>query len=281
MKESVLKRDKYFLELKDHYGSISGNIKELHVELDTLTEQILKIETEHENIFLAESYNLKNGLTYTEYIQSKMYIDRVKIYIHTVKDALDKYQQLQGELSFYIENPVELKNITLNIAECYDNVTKSIRNYPYIGSRLHRLLSKFDSKVSQLITDAKEYTLAFHSSLADLRYTANDISYSIKNLQQYKQSDEGLGINNAENDELEIVTEYRQEMDMLSDKLIQDSTKESDAIGYVNKIKSELYIESGNLTENIAGFYSREKILLNIVSHNNIIESILLPIPIY
>lgn len=70
-------------------------------------------------------------------------------------------------------------------------------------------------------------------------------------------------------------------MDMSSDKLIQDSTKDGDAISYENKIKSELHIESGNLTENIAGFYSREKILSNIVSHNNIIESIFLPIPIY
>ncbi|HEM8180988.1 TPA: hypothetical protein U2M35_002386 [Providencia rettgeri] len=132
-----------------------------------------------------------------------------------------------------------------------------------------------------MITDAKEYTLTFHSSLANLRYTASDISYSIGSLQQYKQSDEELEINNAENDELEIITEYRQKMDMSSDKLIHDSTKEGDAISYENKIKSELHIESGNLTENISGFYSREKILSNIVSHNNIIESIFLPIPIY
>ncbi|MEY0555391.1 hypothetical protein AB7334_04460 [Providencia rettgeri] len=281
MKTSISKLDKYFLELKDYYESISGNLKELHVEIDTLTEKILKIETEHESIFLAESYKLERKLTYVEYIQSKIYIDRVKVYIHTVKNALDKYQQLQDELRFYIKSPKEIKNITPNIAECYDNVTESIRNYPYISSRLHRLLSTFDSKVSQLITDTKEYTLTFHSSLADLRYTASDISYSIGSLQQYKQSDEELEINNAENDELEIDTEYRQEMDMSSDKLIQDSTKEGDAISYENKIKSELHIENGNLIENIAGFYSREKILSNIVSHNNIIESIFLPIPIY
>ncbi|MEW2738744.1 hypothetical protein [Providencia sp. PROV130] len=281
MKISVSKRDKYFLELKDYHESINGNIKELHVELDKLTEQILKIETEHESIFLAENYNLESKLTYVEYIQSKIYIDRVKVYIHTVKDALGKYQKLQDELNFYIKNPEEIKNITPNIAECYGNVTESIRNYPYISSRLHQLLSTFDSKVSQLITDAKEYTLTFHSSLADIRYSANDISYSIGSLQQYKQSDEELEINNAENDEIEIVTEYRQEMDMSSDKLIQDSTKKGDVISSENKIKPELHIESQNLTENIAGFYSREQILSNIVSHNNIIESILLPIPIY
>lgn len=39
MKTSISKLDKYFLELKDYYESISGNLKELHVEIDTLTEK--------------------------------------------------------------------------------------------------------------------------------------------------------------------------------------------------------------------------------------------------
>ncbi|EJF7713064.1 hypothetical protein M8697_003323, partial [Providencia rettgeri] len=60
MKISISKRDDNLLELKDYHESISGNIKELHVELDTLTEQTLKIETEHESIFLAESYKLES-----------------------------------------------------------------------------------------------------------------------------------------------------------------------------------------------------------------------------
>ncbi|MEQ4652859.1 hypothetical protein AB7092_07690 [Providencia rettgeri] len=116
-------------------------------------------------------------------------------------------------------------------------MTEKIRNYPYIGSRLHRLLSKSDARVSQLVIDAKGDTLAFHGSLAKVRYTANDISYMVGYLHYNNQLDESLNTSNSENDELKIVDECRQEMDMSSDKLIQDNTKEGEVISNKNKIK--------------------------------------------
>ncbi|MCD2528983.1 hypothetical protein AB7282_06815 [Providencia huaxiensis] len=158
-------------------------------------------------------------------------------------------------------------------------MTEKIRNYPYIGSGLHRLLSKSDTRVNQLVIDAKGDTLAFHGSLAKVRYTANDISYMVGYLHYNNQLDEDLDTSNSENEEVKIVDEYRQEMDISSDELIKDDTKESAVI--CNKIKSEWHVDGGNLTENIVGFYSREQMLSNIVSYDNIIKSILLPIPIY
>ncbi|WP_272669194.1 hypothetical protein [Providencia sp. PROV178] len=281
MRTKELNGDEYFLELKKHYEYMNGIIQELHVELDELAEKILKTETKRKSIFDAESDLFESKLTYSEYVQSKKYIYRIKDYIDTVKDALNSYQKLQDNLSFYIKNPAEKKNITPNIAEDYDNVTEKVRNYPYIGSRLHRLLSKSDARVSQLVIDAKGDTLAFHGSLAKVRYTANDISYMVGYLHYNNQLDESLNTSNSENDELKIVDECRQEMDMSSDKLIQDNTKEGEVISNKNKIKSEWHIDGSNLTDNIAGLYSREQILSNVVSHDNIIESILLPIPIY
>ncbi|MEQ5400307.1 hypothetical protein ABN303_06340 [Providencia rettgeri] len=281
MRTKELNGDECFLELKKHYEYMNGIIQELHAELGELAEKILKTETKRKSIFDAESDLFESKLTYSEYVQSKKYIYRIKDYIDTVKDGLNSYQKLQDNLSFYIKNPAEKKNITPNIAEDYDNVTEKIRNYPYIGSRLHRLLSKSDARVSQLVIDAKGDTLAFHDSLAKVRYTANDISYMVEYLHYNNQLDESLNTSNFENDELKIVDEYRQEMDMSSDKLIQDNTKEGEVISNKNKIKSEWHIDGGNLTDNIAGLYSREQILSNVVSHDNIIESILLPIPIY
>ncbi|MEX0440895.1 hypothetical protein KDV52_20275, partial [Providencia rettgeri] len=74
-----------------------------------LAEKILKTETKRKSIFDAESDLFESKLTYSEYVQSKKYIYRIKDYIDTVKDALNSYQKLQDNLSFYIKNPAEKK----------------------------------------------------------------------------------------------------------------------------------------------------------------------------
>ncbi|MEX5791484.1 hypothetical protein AB6H32_08870 [Providencia hangzhouensis] len=100
-----------FFGIKKHYEYMNGIIQELHAELGELAEKILKTETKRKSIFDAESDLFESKLTYSEYVQSKKYIYRIKDYIDTVKDALNSYQKLQDNLSFYIKNPAEKKTL--------------------------------------------------------------------------------------------------------------------------------------------------------------------------
>ena len=269
MEVNKLEGNKYFLDLKKNYQYINEKIRRLYLGVDSLTEEILIIESKHQNIFDDNSYQNKIQLTYVEYIQSKNYIEKIRDYINTVKGALDKYQKLQDELRFYIENPSEIKNITPNIAEDYTNLANSIRNYPFIGSQFNRLLFKFDYNISQLVIDAKEYTLIFHSSVADLRYAAHDVSYAIDYLQHDDALDVGGDINNPENDNVDTVTDNKQKADILSDKLMQ------------NDMNLEQRSDDSHLAESMVGFLRGQPSSFQAVSYFDVITSILPPMPIY
>ncbi|MEZ2758217.1 hypothetical protein ACBQ54_10915 [Providencia vermicola] len=258
MEGNKLEGNKYFLDLKENYQYINEKIRRLYLGLDSLTEEILIIESKHQNIFDDNSYQNKTQLTDVEYIQPKNYIKRIKDYIHIVKGVLDKYQKLQDKLMFYIENPSEIKNITPNIAEDYTNLANSIRNYPFIGSQFNRLLFKFDYNISQLVIDAKEYTLTFHSSVADLRYAAHDVSYAIDYLQHDDVLDVGDDINNPEND-----------------------MNKKEGVSNQDNIKLERRSDDGHLAESMVGFLRGQPLSFQAVSYFDVITSILPPMPIY
>lgn len=281
MEVNKLEGNKYFLDLKKNYQYINEKIRKLHLGLDSLTEKIVIIESKHRNIFDDNSYQNKIQLTYVEYIQSKNYIEKIRDYINTVKGALDKYQKLQGELRFYIENPSEIKNITPNIAEDYTNLANSIRNYPFIGSQFNRLLFKFDYDISQLVIDAKEYTLIFHSSVADLRYAAHDVSYAIDYLQHDDALDVGDDINNPENDNVDTVTDNKQKADILSDKLMQNDMNKKEGVSNQDNIKLERRSDDSHLAESMVGFLRGQPLSFQAVSYFDVITSILPPMPIY
>ena len=81
MEVNKLEGKKYFLDLKKNYQYINEKIRRLYLGVDSLTEEILIIESKHQNIFDENSYQNKIQLTYVEYIQSKNYINRIKDYI--------------------------------------------------------------------------------------------------------------------------------------------------------------------------------------------------------